>query len=69
MTFFINGTAVVPFAIAHAILWPVALLMAVGAVGGAYGGARLIRRLPPFVVRTIVISIGAGMSVYFFINA
>ena len=69
MTFFINGTAVVPFAIAHAILWPVALLMAGGAVGGAYGGARLIRRLPPFVVRTIVISIGAGMSVYFFINA
>jgi uncharacterized membrane protein YfcA len=69
MTFFINGTAVVPFAIAHAIVWPVALLMAVGAVGGAYGGARLIRRLPPFVVRTIVIAIGAGMSIYFFVNS
>ena len=69
LTFFINGTAVIPFAIAHAIVWPIALVMAVGAVGGAYGGARIVRRLPPVVVRAIVIAIGAGMSLYFFIRA
>ncbi len=68
LVFFVNGTAVVPFAIAHAIVWPVALLMAVGAVAGAYGGARIIRRLPASAVRIIVIAIGAGMSVYFFIH-
>jgi uncharacterized membrane protein YfcA len=56
------------FAIAHAIVWPVALLMAVGAVAGAYGGARIIRRLPASAVRIIVIAIGAGMSVYFFVH-
>jgi uncharacterized membrane protein YfcA len=68
LVFFVNGTAVVPFAIAHAIVWPVALVMAVGAVAGAYGGARIIRRLPARVVRVVVITIGAGMSVYFFVH-
>jgi uncharacterized membrane protein YfcA len=68
LVFFINGTAVIPFAIAHAIAWPAALLMAIGAIAGAYGGARIIRRLPPRVVRAIVIAIGAGMSIYFFVH-
>jgi uncharacterized membrane protein YfcA len=68
LTFFINGTAVIPFALAHAIIWPEALIMAMGAVGGAYGGARVIRRLPPVVVRAIVIAIGAGMSIYFLVR-
>jgi uncharacterized membrane protein YfcA len=68
LVFFVNGTAVIPFAIAHAIVWPAALLMALGAVAGAYGGARVIRRLPAIAVRIIVIAIGAGMSVYFFVR-
>jgi uncharacterized membrane protein YfcA len=42
--------------------------MALGAIAGAYGGARIIRRLPPLAVRIIVIAIGAGMSVYFFVR-
>ena len=68
LSFFVNGTAVVPFAIAHAIVWPEALVMAVGAVAGAYGGARIIRRLSAGLVRAIVIAIGASMSVYFFVR-
>jgi uncharacterized membrane protein YfcA len=68
LVFFVNGTAVVPFAIAHAIVWPAALVMAAGAVVGAYGGARIIRRLPAVVVRVIVIAIGTSMSVYFFVR-
>jgi uncharacterized membrane protein YfcA len=68
LVFFVNGTAVIPFAIAHAIVWPAALTMAVGAVAGGYGGARIIRRLPPLAVRIIVIAIGSGMSVYFFVR-
>ena len=44
----------------------VPLLAAV--VAGAYGGARIIRRLPAAAVRIIVIAIGAGMSVYFFVH-
>jgi uncharacterized membrane protein YfcA len=68
LTFFINGTAVVPFALAHVVVWPVALPMAVGAVAGAYGGARVIRRLPPRIVRAIVIAIGTTMTLYFFLR-
>jgi uncharacterized membrane protein YfcA len=68
LVFFVNGTAVIPFAIAHAIVWPAALIMAIGAVAGGYGGARIIRRLPPIAVRIIVIAIGGGMSAYFFVR-
>ena len=68
LSFFVNGAAVIPFAFAHAVVWSEALLMATGAVVGAYGGARIIRRLPASVVRTIVIGIGATMSVYFFVR-
>jgi uncharacterized membrane protein YfcA len=68
LVFFINGTAVVPFAVAHAIVWPAALTMGAGAIAGGYGGARIIRRLPAPVVRGIVIAIGATMSLYFFVH-
>jgi uncharacterized membrane protein YfcA len=68
LVFFVNGTAVIPFALAHAIVWPEALAMGGGAIAGAYGGARIIRRLPASVVRGIVIAIGATMSIYFFVH-
>ncbi len=68
LVFFVNGTAVIPFAIAHAIVWPEALLMAIGAIAGAYGGARIIRRLPPTAVRVIVIAIGTTMTIYFLVH-
>lgn len=68
LSFFINGTAVIPFALAHVIIWPTALVMSVGAVTGAYFGARIIRRLPANVTRAVVITIGASMAIYFFIH-
>ena len=69
LAFFINGAAVVPFALARAIDWREAAIMAVGAVIGAYGGARVIRRLPQIVARATVVAIGAGMTAYFFLHA
>jgi uncharacterized membrane protein YfcA len=64
----INGVAVVPFVIAGIIAWPVALLMAVFAMIGGYAGARIFRRMPSNVTRTIVLAIGAGMTAYFFVR-
>lgn len=61
-----NGVAVVMFMAAHAILWPQALLMVVGAVMGGYGGAYFAQKLSPGAVRGLVIAIGCGMSAYFF---
>ena len=62
----INGIAVVPFLIAGAINWPIALLMAVFAMVGGYFGARVFRRVPSHITRALVLLIGLGMSGYFF---
>lgn len=66
LTSCMNGIAVLPFALAGAILWQWALLMCGGAVIGGYAGARLARRLPPQVVRWTVIVVAASMTAYFF---
>lgn len=63
----INGAAVATFILMGAIDWPKALFMMAAAIMGGYGGAALARRLPTTLVRGIVIAIGSGMTVYFFL--
>ncbi|HEX2225263.1 MAG TPA: sulfite exporter TauE/SafE family protein, partial [Thermoanaerobaculia bacterium] len=43
--FTINSVAAVWFVIQGAVDWPAALVLAVGAIAGGYGGARLARRI------------------------
>jgi uncharacterized membrane protein YfcA len=64
----INGVAVVAFVLAGAIYWPQAIVMIVGAIVGGYGGANTARRIDPRLVRRFVITIGFGLTVYFFIR-
>jgi uncharacterized membrane protein YfcA len=64
----INGAAVVTFVVARAVVWPQALVMLVGAIAGGYMGAATARRLPPLLVRRVVIAIGCAMTLYFFIH-
>lgn len=54
----INSIAILSFAIAHLVIWPVALLMAVGALTGGYFGARIAVRTGPVIVRRAVVIIG-----------
>ena len=54
----INGVAAVTFAALGRVEWKLALLMAVGAVIGGYGGAGLARRVGQANVRRFVIAIG-----------
>src|SRR5205085_2516353 len=61
-----NGVAVVIFVVAHAVVWPQALLMLVGATVGGYAGAALARQLDPRTVRGAVTLIGCVMTFYFF---
>jgi uncharacterized membrane protein YfcA len=68
LTSFINGVAVITFAIAGAVVWPQALLMVIGAIIGGYGGAYLARKIDPRWVRLFVILVGFGMTIYFFIR-
>ena len=68
LTSFVNGVAVITFAIAGAVVWPQALLMVVGAIVGGYGGAYFARQLDPRLVRIFVMLVGFGMTIYFFVR-
>lgn len=68
LAFAINGVALIPFVIARVVDWRYAVPMAAIALCGGYFGARFFRRVPQPVARTIVIAIGAVMTVVFFIR-
>jgi uncharacterized protein len=64
----INGVALIPFIVARIVDWRFALPMAAIALAGGYLGARFFRRLPQRVSRSIVIVIGASMTIVFFVH-
>jgi len=65
----INGTAVVAFVFAHAVVWKQGAVMIAGAIVGGYFGAHYAQKLPQAWIRWFVIAVGAAMSVYFFWKA
>jgi uncharacterized membrane protein YfcA len=64
-----NGAAVVCFIIADKVWWPQTLVMLAAAVIGGYIGARLARRMNPALIRALIIIIGFGMTIAFFLRA
>lgn len=54
----VNGVAAVFFLFTSAINWTAVLLIAVGSVLGGQLGARLGRRLPPTVLRSVIVAVG-----------
>ncbi len=62
LALFINGVAALYFVAMGMIQWPWALLMAVGAIAGGYGGAGVARRIGPKAVRRIVVLVGFSMA-------
>jgi uncharacterized membrane protein YfcA len=65
----INGVAVIPFVIAHAIAWHQAILMSIGAMLGGYVGARVAQKVDPNLVRGAVLVLAYVMASYFFYRA
>lgn len=63
----INSTAAVTFTILGLVDWPVAGMMAVGAIFGGYGGARLAQKLGHKAVRRIVLGVGFGITAWMFV--
>ena len=63
-----NSIAILLFAASGIILWPHALVMALGTIIGGYGGAYYARRLPQSWSRKAVIMIAWGMTGYFFLK-
>ena len=54
----INGVAVLSFSVMGLVVWPDALLMAVGALLGGYFGAKMAMRIGEVFVRRAIIVIG-----------
>ncbi len=68
ISFATNVAAAVFFVFSGLVVWPVALVMAVGALlGGALGG-KLAGRVKPATLRTLVVSIGVIVSIIYFLR-
>lgn len=65
----INGIALVYFIVRKLIVWPIALLMACGAVFGGYLGARLAKRIDQKHLNRFIVSVGLLVSVWLFIRS
>jgi uncharacterized protein len=65
----INGVATITFVVTGAIVWPQAIVMIVGAILGGYFAAHFAQKLPQAWIRSFVILVGTGMTIYFFVSA
>ena len=64
----INGVATLTFIATGMILWPLGIVMTVGAILGGYSSAHYAQKLPQAWVRAFVILVGTPMTIYFFIR-
>ncbi len=59
----IKGVAVLIFVVQGVLVWPVALVMAVGSTLGGYTTGRLIQRIDQRTLRWVVVAMGVTMGV------
>lgn len=62
----IYSIATVTFVVAGRVSWYELVILLVGATVGGYAGGALGQRLPPIFLRTLVILVGSGMTLYYF---
>jgi uncharacterized membrane protein YfcA len=68
VAFAVNVAAAIFFVFSGKVVWPVALVMMVGAlIGGALGG-RLAGRIKPSTLRWTVVTIGVIISIIYFVR-
>jgi len=68
LSFTTNVTAAVFFVFSGKVVWAAAIVMAVGAIGGAAAGGRLASRLQPERFRYLVIAIGLAVAIAYFVR-
>ena len=62
----INVIAFIYFVARGLVDWPIAIVMALGAIVGGFGGARYARRVDQRLLRGFVIFVGLAVSAWFF---
>lgn len=62
----INGVASVTFALGGKVQWLAALIVALGAIAGGYGGAGIAQKLGQKSVRALVTGIGVSITAWMF---
>jgi uncharacterized membrane protein YfcA len=68
LAFVINVAAAVFFLFSKQVVWPVALVMAVGSIVGGVLGGRLAGAISPVLLRRIVVTAGVGISIIYFVR-
>jgi len=68
VAFSVNVAAAIFFIFSGQVVWPAALVMAVGALIGGTLGGRLAGRIKPSVLRWTVITIGVIISIIYFVR-
>ena len=63
-----NTSAVGFFAFSGQIVWPAAIALAIGGVGGAFLGSWLLHRLPEKVMRGFVVLVGVALFSWLFLR-
>jgi uncharacterized protein len=67
LSFSINTAAAIFFLFSGRVIWPVALVMAVGSLIGGFLGGRLAGWVQPIVLRWIVVSAGVVIAVLYLV--
>jgi uncharacterized protein len=68
IAFAVNVAAAVFFIFSGKVLWPVAVVMAVGALIGGTLGGRLAGRIKPSTLRWTVVALGVIISIIYFVR-
>ncbi len=68
LSILIAGVAIVIFVSGGVVAWPQALVMIPGVALGGYAGVWMARRVPQTAMRTIVVAVGAALTVYYFVT-
>ena len=68
VAFSVNVAAAIFFIFSGKVVWPVALVMAVGALIGGTLGGKLAGRVKPATLRWTVVTIGVVISIIYFVR-
>ena len=63
--FFINTTAVIPFAVSGLVNWTSATFVLLGGIAGGFLGAHVTRHLPSWLLRSVIVITGLGLTAHY----